>query len=61
MFIPAGYVSVCPYCERYQNCEFAPCLCELHESDPWSERAADYQALQARCFSDKYPESKNSG
>lgn len=61
MSVPAGYVSVCPYCDRYQNCDYAPCLTELHESDPWAVRAADYQALQSRCFADKYPESKNSG
>lgn len=61
MSVPAGYVSVCPYCDRYQNCDYAPCLCELHESVPWSVRAEEYQALQSRCFADKYPESKNSG
>lgn len=61
MSVPAGYVSVCPYCDRYQNCDYAPCLCELHESDPWSVRVEEYQALQSRCFSDKYPESQNFG
>lgn len=61
MSVPAGYVSVCPYCDRYQNCDYAPCLCELHESDPWSVRAEEYQALQSRCFSDKYPDSEKSG